>query len=198
MNTSFLKMRSICYLLCCLLGLSACNVENRVQNAGQLANEVKSNQVKRVTNTQINETLQKWGAQIVAASEKALLNQITANPEGADSLCKNISALPLITDIEKEYHVDIELLNQEKAENSRAAGKEKELLEAYLAASGQVNTASSENIQQVSDSIFIYSVWLATQDPVCQQCFGKDKKPFALWKVAFNKKEVIRRLNTVK
>ncbi len=198
MNTSFLKMRSICYLLCCLLGLSACNVENRVQNAGQLANEVKSNQVKRVTNTQINETLQKWGAQIVAASEKALLNQITANPEGADSLCKNISALPLITDIEKEYHVDIELLNQEKAENSRAAGKEKELLEAYLAASGQVNTASSENIQQVSDSIFIYSVWLATQDPVCQQCFGKDKNPFALWKVAFNKKEVIRRLNTVK
>jgi len=194
----YLQMKPTYLLLYSILCFTACNVDNRVQNAGQLANEIKSNQVKRVTNTQINETVQKWGGQIVAASEKVLLGQIAENKANTDSLCTNINVLPFISAIEKEYHVEIDLLNQEKAANSKATGKEKELIDAYLAASSQPTTSNSENIQQINDSIFVYSVWLSTQDPVCQQCFGDDTHPFALWKVAFNKKDVIRRLNTVK
>jgi hypothetical protein len=193
-----LTMKSTSLIICFILGFSACNVDNRVQNAGQLANEIKSNQVKRVTNTQINEAVQKWGEQIVEASEKLLLGQIAENNANTDSLCANINSLPFISAIEKEYHVEIDLLNQQKAANSKATGKEKELIDAYLAASAQPNTSNSENIQQINDSIFVYSVWLSTKDPVCQQCFGDDANPFALWKVAFNKKDVIRRLNTVK
>lgn len=190
-------MKSTYLIICSVFVLLACNVDNRVENAGQLAKEIKSNQVKRVTNAQISETVQKWGGQIVAASEKSLLKHLTDNPNKADSICSDIQNLPIIATIENEYHVKIDLLNQDKAKKSTATGKEKELIDAYVAASTQPNTNKSENIQQVNDSTFIYSVWLSTNDPVCKQCFGNDENPFALWKVNFNKKEVIRKINSM-
>jgi hypothetical protein len=191
-------MKSIYSIIACLLTFSACNVDNRVENAGQLANEVKANQVKRVTGSQINETVQNWGAQIVAASQKALLKQLTDNNVNRDSLCQNVGAIPLIKTIEEEYQVEIDLFNEAKATSTPFTGKEKELVDAYLATASQVNTSNSENIQQLSDSTYLYTVWLATQDEVCQTCFGKDTHPFALWKVEFNKKAIIKKLNTVK
>lgn len=191
-------MKSIYSIIACLLTLSACSVDNRVENAGQLANEVKANQVKRVTGAQINETVQKWGSQIVTASQKALLEELSNAPANKDTLCFNVATLPLVQKIEEEYQVKIDLFNQSKAASTSFSGKEKELVEAYLAAAKQVNNSNSENLQQLNDSTYIYSVWLATADEVCQKCFGEDEHPFALWKVEFNKKAIIKKLNQVK
>ena len=176
--------------------VTACNTK-RLENTKELSREIKASQIVRVTNTQLIYTADEWGKKISKIVEKSLQKELEANPEKAEDICKNLSKIPLINALQKEYGVQIQLLGEKDANNPDLKPKEKELLEAYLY-SAKTKTTASDNVQQLNDTLLVYNVPVAAENPICKTCMGSQETPFALWRLLFNKKEIIRKLDVKK
>ncbi|TDE13685.1 hypothetical protein [Dyadobacter psychrotolerans] len=188
---TFNKSLALTFVL--LAMLSACN-SKRLENTKELSKEIKASQIKRVTNTQLVYTVDEWGKKISKIAEKALEKELKANPEKASELCKDLSKIPLVAAMQKEYGVLIQLLGAADVKNPALNPKERELMEAYLY-SAKAKAAASDNVQQLNDTLLVYNVPVLAENPVCKTCMAGQEIPFAVWRLLFDKKEIIRKLD---
>lgn len=186
-------MRNLSFYILFALFISGCN-SRRLENTKELSREIKASQLKRVTNTQLIYSVDEWGKKISKIAEKTLAKELEKHPEQAGSLCKNLTQIPVIAALEKEYGVRIELLGSADAHNATLAPKEKELFQAYLY-SAKNNTRAADNVQPLSDSLLVYNAPVLSDSPVCKLCMTNQEIPFALWRLLFNKKAIIRKLD---
>ncbi|QJW91594.1 hypothetical protein HNV11_20525 [Spirosoma taeanense] len=179
------------------LFLSACNPE-RVQYTGQLKQEMADKKLKRITNADLVETIDKMGAKVSAAVLKELTTQLqkTNDPAEQAKLCQ-LQGLPRTTAIAQRYAVDIRLLGAADVQNKTLNAKEREVLDAYLYNAEQ-KLPQISNIQKISDTLFIYNAAVPVDNLICAICFGGQKTPLAVWRLAFVKREVIRRMSATK
>jgi hypothetical protein len=174
--------------------LSACDMGGRVENTKELSQEIKASQIKRVTNTQLIYTADEWGKKIAQIVEKSLKNELGKTPEKAGELCKNLSSIPVVEALQKEYGVRVALIGKEDIKNADLAPKEREVLEAYLYSAGKKMVAS-DNLQQLNDSLLVYNAPVPAESPVCRRCMAGSDTTFAVWRLVFNKKDIIRKLD---
>lgn len=180
-----------------LLSLASCNVENRVGNTKELAQEMKTMQIKRVTNTQLISTVDEWGKQIAVVAQKSLEKELSTKPDEGAAICKDLRKVPIIDALDKEYSVKIQLLGPEDITNPALSQKERELLDAYLY-NAENNLPQSDNIQKLNDTLLVYNAPVPVESTICKSCFENQKVPFAVWRVLFDKKQVIRKLDAKK
>lgn len=193
-NLRSMKMNHfICCLILCLF-LAGCN-NKRVENTKELSNEIKASKIVRVTNTQLIYTVDEWGKKISKLAQKSLEEALTKNPEKAGELCKNPSRIPIIGALEKEYGVKISLLSAGDTKNPSLDKKEQELLEAYLY-SAKNNASLSDNVQPLNDTLVVYN--LPADPKICKACLENQIPSFALWRLLFDKKEVLRKVDVKK
>ncbi len=174
-----------------------CNSEDRVGNTKELAQEMKTMQIKRVTNTQLIATLDEWGKQMTAVAQKSLEKELNQHPDQAAAICADLEKVPLIAALNREYSVQIELVGPADITNPKLSQKEQELIDAYLY-NAENNLPQSDNVQKLNDTLFVYNAPVAATSPICKSCFENQKVPFAVWRVLFDKKAVIKKLDAKK
>ncbi len=180
-----------------LLALLGCNTENRVGNTKELAQEMKAMQIKRVTDAQLVATVDEWGKQMASVAQKALEKEMVQNPAQAGTLCQNPASLPLIAALDKEYGVTIQLMGPEDVQNPALSAKERELLDAYLY-NAENNLPQSDNVQKLNDTLLVYNAPVPAGSQISAECFKNQKVSFAVWRILFDKKMVIRKLDAKK
>lgn len=188
-----ISVKNFALIVIIVFSVAGCN-SRRLENTKELSREIKASQIKRVTNTQLIYSADEWGKKISQIAEKTLVNELTRHPDKAGDLCKNLGHIPVIAALQKEYGLHIELLGANDVQNPGLAPKEKELLEAYLY-SAKNKTSASDNVQQLSDTLLVYNAPVSIESPVCKICMAGQELPFALWRLLFNKKEIIRKLD---
>lgn len=177
------------YTLVFLL-LSACNLEP-AQNSKQLAQEMNDRKIKRVTSAQVTSIVDEWGQTAVTQAQQALAAQLSKRPDTA--LCQP-DRLPAIRKLETLYAARIELLTAADASNPALPAKEREVLEAYLYNAGK-GLEQSPNVQKIADTVLVYNAAVPATSIICRTCTNDAALPFVIWRVVFNRREVIRRIN---
>ncbi|MFC6195745.1 hypothetical protein ACFP1I_29320 [Dyadobacter subterraneus] len=185
-------MNRIVYILAFVLLLSGCN-NTRVENTKELSNEIKQSKIVRVTNTQLIYTVDEWGKKISKLAQKSLEEALVKSPEKAAELCKNPSEIPIIGALEKKYGVKISLLGSDDTTNTELDKKETELLKAYLYSAKSNTTSLSDNVQPINDTTVVYNVPADLQ--ICKTCLADKTPSFALWRLLFDKKEILRKVD---
>ena len=189
--SGFVKLSAFAAVI--LATVSACQ-SKRLENTKELSREIKASQIKRVTNTQLIYTVDEWGKKISQITSKALQKELVAHPEKASAICKDVSQIAIVNAIQKEYGVQIQLLGEADIKNPSINSKERELLDAYLY-SAKSKSVASDNVQLLNDTLLVYNVPVAAESPICKQCMPKQETPFAVWRLLFDKKEIIRKLD---
>ena len=186
-------MKNLAFAVLIIAVISACNTK-RLENTKELTKEIKASQIKRVTNTQLIYTVDEWGKKISKIAEKSVQKELTQHPEKAGEVCKDLSKIPLIAALQKEYGVQVQLLGELDSKNQSLFPKERELLDAYLY-SAKAKSAASDNVQQLNDTLLVYNVPVPADNIICKTCMGDQTVPFAVWRLLFDKKEIIRKLD---
>ncbi|GAB3502403.1 hypothetical protein GCM10027341_30340 [Spirosoma knui] len=174
------------------LALSSCDPE-RVKYTNELKQQMADMKIKRITNADMVETVNTFGDRISRTVQNELAEKLQAATDPAEQakLCQ-LQTLPRTKAIGEKYGVDIRLLGAADVQNKTLNQKEREILDAYLYNAEQKKSQIS-NIQKINDTLFIYNAVVPTENRICEVCFGKQKTPLAVWRIAFPKREVIRR-----
>lgn|SRR5690606_6584638 len=159
---------------------SGCVSQERVENTGELAKEIKSLKIKRFTQAELNELLLTTGQEMVSQANQAIENSTEANC--GDSL--EVSKA-------KQLGAEISLLFAKDTADANLHAKEIELLQAYAYQSRQ-GQPLPENLQKLNDSLTVFYAPLPTTSKLYQQCEEAAPPSFALWRVMLNQKEVIK------
>jgi hypothetical protein len=189
-----MKFQTHFLFLVCTLLLVSCNSE-RVKQSDALKQEMADKKIKRITNVELNETVNNWGEQIVAVAQTELTSKLKAGGQ-TGSLCQ-LQQLPKTAALAKRYGLQIDLLGPQDVQNTSLAAKEREVLDAYLY-NAENKLPQQSNIQPIGDSLFVYNAAVPADNPICKVCFSNQKQPLAVWRLAFSKREVIRRMNQKK
>ena len=176
------------------LSLTSCDPE-RLQYTRELKSEMSEKKPKRVTNAQLNEAVNSWGEQIVGVAEAELIAKLK---QGGDKtkLCR-LENLLKTTALAERYGLRISLLGAADVTNPHLAAKEREVLDAYLY-NAENKLTQQPNIQKIADTLFVYNAAVPAENTICQVCFGTQKTPLAVWRLAFTKRELVKRLNLKK
>lgn len=193
MNRIVSYFRPLVFLSVFALALS-CSPD-RNQNTKELAREMNDRKIKRVTDSQLTATVDEWGKALVQTARKALTAELTKKP-GDSTLC-SLKGVPTIQKLEKQYAVTIDLLRSKDTTNASLSAKEQELLMAYQY-NAENKLEQTDNIQQVSDTLFVYNSPVPTSDVICTTCTDQAAIPFVIWRVVFKKREIIRRIDPKK
>ncbi len=175
----------------------SCNPE-RVKYTNELKREMADSKIKRITNADLVETVDNLGGKVSAVIEKELTTQLqkTTDPAERTKLCQ-LQNLPRTKAIMQSYALDIRLLGSADIQNKSLNTKEREIIDAYLYSAKQKQQPIS-NIQKINDTLFIYNAPVPAGSPICEACFGKQEVPFAVWHLGFQKREVVRRMQSTK
>lgn len=180
-----------------LLTLFSCNPE-RVKYTKELKQEMADKKIKRITNADLVETVDNFGEKITTVIQKELTTQLgkTDNPAEQAKLCqlKNLTRTKAIAE---RYGIDIKLLSSADVANKSLSAKEREVLDAYLYNAEQ-KLPQISNIQKITETLYIYNAAVPTENVICKTCFAGQKTPLAVWRLAFPKREIIRRMNATK
>ncbi|MGA0556063.1 hypothetical protein ACO2Q8_05390 [Larkinella sp. VNQ87] len=174
--------------------VSSC-APDRNENTKAFVQELNDRKIKRITNAQLVSTVDDWGKVLVQNSGKALTSALTKNT-GNKSLC-TLNDIPVIQKLEKQYAITIGLLTEKDTANPALHPKERELLAAYQY-NAQNKLEQITNIQKINDTLFVYNAPVDPNDLICKTCADQATLPFAVWRVVFNKREVIRRIDPKK
>ena len=187
------QLLTACFALSLLL--LSCNPE-RVKYTTELKQEIADSKIKRITNADLVATVDNLGTKVSAVIQKELITQLqqTTNPAKRAELCQ-LQNLPRLDAIAKTYVLDIKLLGVADIQNKALDAKEREILDAYLYSVKQKQQPIS-NIQKTSDTTFVYNAVVPTQSTICDVCFGSQAVPFAVWHIGFQKREVVRRMQS--
>ena len=187
-------MKKAIYILMVAMLVAACNSSNRIEQTSELKSEMKSVEIKRVTNTQLVYSANEWGKKIAQITEKSLQKELEKDPATGKQLCGDLDQIPVVAALQKEYGVKIELLGASDLNNSKLDPKERELLGAYLySAKNKAN--AGDNLQRLGDTLMVYNAPLAAESLVGKSCSDNPDQPFAVWRLLFNKKDIIRKLD---
>lgn len=174
--------------------LSGCGTD-RVKYTDELKREMADSKIKRITDPDLIETIDNLGQKISVAVQNDLTDALEKTPDAASraKLCQ-LQNLPRTKAISERYAVDISLLGSADIQNKTLSQKEREILDAYLYNAKQKLSPIS-NIQKINDTLFVYNIAVPARSPICEACFGKQEVPFAVWRLAFSRREVIRRMS---
>lgn len=177
--------------------ISACNPE-RVKYTSELKQEMADKKIKRITNVDLVETVDNFGERITTVIQKELATQLqkTTDPAARTKLCQ-LQNLPRTKAIADRYGIDIRLLSGTDIADKSLGAKEREVLDAYLYNAEQ-KLPQISNIQKVNETLYIYNAAVPTDNVICQTCFGGQKTPLAVWRLAFPKREIVRRMKATK
>lgn len=177
--------------------LLACNPD-RVQYTGELKQEMADKKIKRITNVDLVETVDTFGGRISRTIQNELAVQLskTTDPAERAKFCR-LQNLPRTKAIAERYGIHIRLLGAADIQDKSLNPKEREVLDAYLYNAEQKLTQIS-NIQKIGDTLFIYNAAVPIDNVICQACFSDQKTPLAVWRLAFPKREVVRRMASTK
>ena len=177
--------------------LVSCNPE-RVKYTTELKQEMADKKIKRITNADLVETVDDFGERITTVIQKELATQLqkTTDPTEWSKLCQ-LQNLPRTKAIADRYAIDIQLLSGADVSNKALSPKEREVLDAYLY-NAEKKLSQISNIQKINDTLYIYNAAVPTEDVICQTCFGTQKTPLAVWRLAFSKREIVRRMKPSK
>ncbi|TAE36837.1 MAG: hypothetical protein EAZ70_10080 [Runella slithyformis] len=171
----------------------SCNLDNRIQNSKELAEEMRGVQIKRVTSTQTITIVDDWGKRIVKQAQRELLQALRNNPTATTSICA-LQQLPKIDSLAQFYGVQISLMGAKDIQNPRLSAKEKEILDAYLY-NAENKLPQISNIQKLGDSVLIYNAPVVAEPLICKTCFANDPNQLAVWRVRFVKNTVIKKVD---
>ena len=190
-----LQLLFLSILLSCLL--LACNPE-RVKYTSELKQEMADKKIKRITNADLVETVDVFGERITAVIQKELTAQLQKKTSPAEraKLCQ-LQDLPRTKAIADRYGINIQLLSGADVPNKALSQKEREVLDAYLYNAEQ-KLPQISNIQKINDTLYVYNAAVPTENVICQTCFGTQKTPLAVWRLAFSKREIVRRMKPTK
>lgn len=174
--------------------LFACNPE-RVQYTAGLKQEMADKKIKRVTIPQLNDAVDEWGEQIAKVVQTELTDKLKAGGD-PKTLCR-LEGLPKTKALSKKYAIDIQLLGAADVKNPNLSQKEREILDAYLY-NAEKKLEQISNIQRVADTLYAYNSPVPVDNPICKACFGDQPQPLAVWRLAFSKREIVRRINIKK
>lgn len=179
------------------LGSLSCNPE-RVQYTKELKQQMADMKIKRITNADMVETVNTFGERVTTVVQKELATQLqtTTDPAERTKLCR-LQNLPRTKAIGERYGINIRLLGAADVQNRTLDTKEREILDAYLYNAEQ-KLPQISNIQKIGDTLFVYNAAVPTDNVICQTCFAGQKTPLAVWRLAFPKREVIRRMASTK
>lgn len=166
----------------------------RIENTKELNREIKASQIKRVTNVQLVSSADEWGKKIAQIAEKALKGELEKNPGIGQAHCSDVGSIPVVAALQKEYGVKVELLGTKDLKNPSLNPKERELLDAY-AYSAKSGTLAGDNLQQLDDTLLVYNAPVSPESIICKKCMTGQDTAFAVWRLLFNKKEIIRKLD---
>jgi hypothetical protein len=177
--------------------LVSCNPE-RVKYTSELKQEMADKKIKRITNVDLVETVDKFGERISIVIQKELATQLqkTTDPTERTKLCQ-LQNLPRTKAIAERYGVAIQLLSGADVSAKSLNPKEREVLDAYLY-NAENKLPQISNIQKINDTLYVYNAAIPTENVICQTCFGNQKTPLAVWRLAFSKREIVRRMATGK
>ncbi|MBC3785386.1 hypothetical protein [Spirosoma utsteinense] len=177
--------------------ISACNPE-RVKYTSELKQEMADKKIKRITNVDLVETVDNFGERITTVIQKELATQLqkTTDPAARTKLCQ-LQNLPRTKAIADRYGIDIRLLSGTDVSDKSLGAKEREVLDAYLYNAEQ-KLPQISNIQKINETLYIYNAAVPTDNVICQTCFGGQKTPLAVWRLAFPKREIVRRMKATK
>jgi hypothetical protein len=180
-----------------MLGLVACNPE-RVQYTSELKQEMADMKIKKISNADLLETINTAGGKISTVMQDELTAALkqTTDPAQRTQLCQ-LQNLPKTRAVTERYKLDINLLGAADVQNKALKPKEQQILDAYLYNAEQ-KLPQTANIQQIDDTLFVYNQAVPAESPICEICFGSQKPPLAVWRLAFHKREVIRHMNASK
>lgn len=181
-------------LLAILFSIIACNPD-RIQYTDKLKQEMADKKVKRLTNADLTEAVDSWGAQIVAIAEQEAAAKMATGVAPA-SIC-DLHDLPKTQALAERYGMTISLLGATDVQNPKLAQKEREVLDAYLY-NAEKNLPQSSNIQRIGDTLFVYNAAVPVGNALTQTCFGSQKQAMAVWRLAFPKNEIIRHIKPKK
>lgn len=176
------------------VSLAACTPE-RVKYTPELKQQMADMKLKRITNADLVETVDQLGGKVVAVIQKELIDSLGSTTDAAQrsEQCR-LQNLPRTRAISQRYGVDIRLLSGADVQNKALAPKEREVLDAYLYNAEQ-KLPQIANIQKINDTLYIYNAAVPTESVICRTCFGQQKTPLAVWRLAFTKREVVRRMS---
>ncbi|GHB51662.1 hypothetical protein [Persicitalea jodogahamensis] len=180
-------------LLLLVLAAGGCNTDNRIDQTKALKEEIAGSKIRRVTDAQLVAAADEWGKEMAVIIQKGLEKELAQHPDEALKYCANLGHVPLIATIEKQYVVNIQLLGILAPENPTLAPKERELLGAYVY-NAEKDLPQFDNVQKLNDTLLVYNAPVPKSSPICKECFPDQKLPFAVWRVIFDKKEVIKKL----
>lgn len=177
--------------------LVSCNPE-RVRYTTELKQEMADSKIKRITNADLVATVDNLGGKISTVIQKELTMQLqkTTDPAERAKLCQLVN-LPRTSAIAQSYDVDIRLLGANDIRSKALDSKEREILDAYRYSVGLKQVPIS-NIQKIDDTSYVYNAVVPLNSPICKACFGTDSLPFAVWHIGFQKREVVRRMQSSK
>ncbi|QRR02558.1 hypothetical protein [Dyadobacter sandarakinus] len=187
-------MKHILWIAAVAMCLTSCGNEGRIENTKELSREIKASQIKRVTNTQLVYSADEWGKKIARIAEKSLTSEIAKDPSHAQAACADLSTMPVIAALEKEYGVQVSLLGSADLKNPALAPKEREILEAYQY-SARSGATASDNLQQLNDTLLVYNAPVTAGSAIRKTCLTAQDSTFAVWRLLFSKKEIIRKLD---
>ena len=186
-------LQSLLLLWVILLTTAGCNTDNRVKQTKALKEEMAGVKIRRVTDAQLVAAVDEWGKEMNVIMQKGLEKELAQNPDEALKYCALPTHVPLIAAIEDQYAVKIQLLGLTDVRNPTITPKERELLEAYVY-NAEKDLPQFDNVQKINDTLLVYNAPLPKKSPICQQCFPDQKLPFAIWRILFDKKAVIKRM----
>ncbi|GAB3641766.1 hypothetical protein [Spirosoma arcticum] len=194
MASRLLLLASALLLSCLPL---ACNPE-RVKYTSELKQEMADKKIKRITNADLVETVDVFGERITAVVQKEVAAQLqkTTDPAERAKFCQ-LQNLPRTKAIADRYAIDIQLLSGADVPNGALSQKEREVLDAYLY-NAEKKLPQISNIQKINDNLYVYNAAIPTDNVICQTCFGTQKTPLAVWRLAFSKREIVRRMKPTK
>ena len=165
---------------------------DRIKQTDALRQEMTDKKIKRITTIELTQTVDAWGKQIVLVAQNELANKLKAGGS-AGALCQ-LDNLPKTAALAKRYALTIDLLGPPDVQNTQLAPKEREVLDAYLY-NAEKKLPQQSNIQKIADTLYVYNEAVPAENLICKACFGDQKQPLAVWRLAFTKREVIRRMN---
>jgi hypothetical protein len=174
--------------------VAACTPD-RVKYTPELKQQMSDMKIKRVTNADLVETVDELGDKVTAVVQKELTDSLTvATSIGRKQQLCQLHNLPRLSAISKKYGMTVQLLGPADVQNKTLDPKEREVLDAYLYNAEQKQPQIA-NIQKISDTTYIYNAAVPTDNAICKTCFGTEKTPLAVWRLAINKRNVVLRMN---
>ncbi|MES2730807.1 MAG: DUF3365 domain-containing protein [Bacteroidota bacterium] len=201
------------------------NLREKSVDTKAMADEVKNREIKHITQAQLDETANEWGNHVAQTAQKDLAEVLTAALakyplEEAAAFCR-VKSLYKADSLSQSYKA---LLNRsslrELNKPTKLTETERQVLDAYLY-NAENKLPQRPNVQRLEDKYLLYTTPIVLDNPLCFRCHGevgenltsidqrklmtrykldslvnrKENSLLGMWRIAFEKKEMIKRID---